>query len=61
MSKDPNQKSNHGASDDVKPFIPRRTLEGSTWHGKRKIRRNTYSTPGGTADELWLRNANTGK
>jgi hypothetical protein len=25
-----------------------------SWYGKRKKRRNTYSTPAQTADELWL-------
>jgi hypothetical protein len=32
------------------------TIVANTWYGRRKKRRNTYSTPGYNADEQWAHN-----
>ena len=34
------------------------TIVANTWHGERKKRRNTYSTPAYNADEQWAHNIN---
>ena len=38
------------------PQIHASAAVGNSWHGQRKKRRSTYSTPGQTADALWLDN-----